>query len=466
MPLDSHQIKFMAYEALAGGARGLRYLSDSRLDSTDPVANLRSLTLRWLNAHLRQIEPWISGGAVVNRKQSQAGSQQLPTLAIPRGKLVLIQKSSHQEQLVAGGAPVGSFKFSDHSLSASENAYHLSESGMIPLSQGRAIVGNEIEVENCGALEAVVITNDPSVVNRMAESYLLGGQETIAQMHLGIAQQWLAIVRLIHEQLERIGQNNPAASGSINEANNALRQAEALVTGGSALTANRLMFVADQKLAVARMNILDVARQRFSSQTSSPLLTHVSLVPLHFELVSRIDPQAWQPNGLAGGDFENLEHMTSNSWENHRSSDPEVKTHVELTTTDAVDGSRSLLMKATSEYASNDAVDRTPLWIKSSPVPVKAGQLVRIHGWVKVAQPISGSLDGFMIIDSLGGPQLAERVNLTNGWQEFSIYRCALKDEDVRVTLALTGYGEALVDEVNIRVLDLSDIRQAQLPDQ
>ncbi len=463
MPLEASQMKFMAYEAIAGGARGLRFLSHSRLDAQNPVANLRSLSLRWLNAHLRQLEPWISGGAVVNRSQSTDRSQQLTTLATPSAKLILIQRTSQQEQLVAGGAAVSDFKFSDASLSASESAYHLAESGLISLDQGRGMVGNEITIQDCGDLEAVLVTHDPVVINRLAESYMLGGQDTIAELHLGIARQWLTIVGLINDQLTRLGRNRPAASGAINEANNALQQAQSLVNSGSAMTANRLMFQADQKLAAARMEILSAARSPFVSQTSSPLLTHISLVPLHFELVERIDPQAWQPNGLAGGDFENLEHMTSNQWENHRSGDESLRTLVELSSDSAVRGKQSLLLQVDSVAAEDALVDRTPLWIKSAPVTVKGGQLIRIHGWVRIDRPITGSLDGLMIIDSVGGPQMAERLSMTQGWQEFTIYRCPPDDTDVRITFAMTGIGSVLIDEVDLRAIDLQDaIRQAR----
>lgn len=458
MPLEATQIKYLAYEAIAGGARGLRFLSRSRLDAQNPVSNLRSLTLRWLNAHLQQLEPWISGGAVVSHRQPGNRGDQLTTLATPNAKLVLIQRGSQLEQLVAGSTPVSDFRFNEQSLGPSEGTYHLSESGMIPLDQGRRVAGNEITIQNCGSLEAVLVTQDPVVINRMADSYLLNGNESLAQMHLSIARQWMTIVGLINEQLTRLGQNSPTASGSINEANNALQQAQTLVNNGSAMTANRLMFVADQKLAAAQRDILSAARSPFASQTSSPLLTHISLVPMHFELVNRINPQAWQANGLAGGDFENLDHMTRNNWENHRTSDDALRTHVELSTNAAVRGQHSLQMtvQSVTGEAAGLLVDRTPLWIKSAPVSVKGGQLVRIHGWIKIDQAISGSLDGLMIIDSIGGPQMAERVLMTQGWQEFTIYRCAAQNTDVRVTFALTGLGTVSIDEVDIRVIDLT----------
>ncbi|MGI9518519.1 MAG: hypothetical protein ACR2NP_15800 [Pirellulaceae bacterium] len=465
LPVEAAQIKYLTYEAIAGGARGLRFLSYSRLDAADPVARLRSLTLRWLNAHLRQLEPWAAGGAVINRTQSNDRERQLTTLATSRARLILIQHATQLEQLVAGDSPLETFQFSDHSLSSSEGVFHLTESGVMPLDQGRVMAGNEMTIENCGPLEAVLVTQEPVVINRIAETYVQSGDQSQPQMHLEIVRQWMVVSQLIVEQLNRIGRTEPAASGAINEANNALRQAQALIDQGSAMTANELLCKAEQLLASARRTILSSAREPFVSSTSSPLLSHVSLVPLHFGLVNRIDPQGWQANGLAGGDFENLEHMTSNGWENHRANDERINTHVELATASNVDGERALLMdvQPSRPGADEPIVDRTPLWIRSGPVPVKAGQLVRIHGWIRVDQPIRGSLDGLMIMDSIGGNLTAERVNVTSGWQEFSMYRCPARDIDLQLTFALTGYGQVLIDEVQVRVLDLSEpVRQAR----
>lgn len=467
LPVEPAQLKFMAYEAIAGGARGMRFTSHDRLDSADPVARLRSLSLRWLNAHLAQLQPWICGGAVVKRTHSANRSQQLTTLSTDRSRLTLIQRTSQYETWVAGATPVSSFKFSDDSLTSSEQAYHLSENGLIPLDQGRVIAGHQMTVENCGPLEAIVITQEPMIINRLSESYAMIGTPSLAQMRLELVQQWLAMAQLINGQLGRLGHSQPRASGQINEANNALRQAQALIERGSAMSANRLLYTADQHLAFARHSVLSSARSQFSSTTSSPLLTHVSLVPIHFDLINKIRPEDWQPNGLAGGDFENLQQMTAQGWENHRANEQNFITHVELTMTAAVDGERALSMSVApgdTQLESDTLVDRTPLWIKSSKVPVKAGQFVRIHGWVKVPKIISGSHDGLMIIDSIGGSELAERIAVTSGWREFSVYRCPTQDTELQLTMALTGMGQALLDEFSVRVIDLPtpNVRQAR----
>lgn len=108
------------------------------------------------------------------------------------------------------------------------------------------------------------------------------------------------------------------------------------------------------------------------------------------------------------------------------------------------------------------SIDATPLWITSPKIPVRVGQLVRIHGWIQVPQVIRGNMDGLMISDSLGGEAMAERIPITSGWQEFTLYRSVPFETDFQLTLALTGFGTALLDEITIRTVDVPSLRQAR----
>ena len=65
-------------------------------------------------------------------------------------------------------------------------------------------------------------------------------------------------------------------------------------------------------------------------------------------------------------------------------------------------------------------------------------------------KPITGAQDGLLVYDSLAGMQLAERIPASRGWREFALYRAAPTDGDVSITFALTGMGEAHIDDVTI----------------
>ena len=83
---------------------------------------------------------------------------------------------------------------------------------------------------------------------------------------------------------------------------------------------------------------------------------------------------------------------------------------------------------------------------------------------VKVPKAFVCSQDGLRITDTLGGPAMAERVLVTNGWQEFALYRGVEKTGQLSVSFELTGIGTASIDEVTIRTIQLptEGIRQAK----
>jgi len=58
-----------------------------------------------------------------------------------------------------------------------------------------------------------------------------------------------------------------------------------------------------------------------------------------------------------------------------------------------------------------------------------------------------------LIVDSLSGEALADRIVKTDGWRQFALYRVAPQSGAMCVTFALTGLGEARLDDVAIEVL-------------
>ena len=93
------------------------------------------------------------------------------------------------------------------------------------------------------------------------------------------------------------------------------------------------------------------------------------------------------------------------------------------------------------------------MWLNSPPVPVEAGQLIRIQGWVLIRKPITGSVDGLLVSDSLGGECLAARIQHTKGWEPFTLYRIAPQSGAMTLTIALSGFGEACIDDVTVQPL-------------
>ena len=472
--LQPQQIKYGIYEAISGGARGLRFLSHDRLDSTDPLTKLRATTLQWAMKQVAQIEPWALGGALMGEIETSEPNVEVNAIKTNRSRLLLVQRSTNHEQYWAGDVPLRSINFLDNNGTSSDRVYQITEAGVLPISTNRKPTNTRIWIEDCPYATAVVLTQDALVLNRLnsvtnpAAGSGIGKNNSALELHSELTRQWLAIMQLIDGQLSRMNRKVPAASGALNTAVNEIRLAADMQAKNSPRIAIKHLNQADERIAFAVRELMTEPLGQFKSKTSSPLLLHASLVPLHWQLSDRLNQATWNPNSLTGGDFENLQHMLRYGWENQRSDDDTITTSVNLSKNAVVAGEFGLRMQAAPADGQpmSQILQTAPIWITSAKSPVKAGQMVRIHGWVNVPKTIVGSHDGLLITDSLGGIELAERVPVTTGWQEFTLYRGASTNGDISVTFSLTGYGEAMIDEVTIRTIDLKQapVRAAQKP--
>ena len=125
--------------------------------------------------------------------------------------------------------------------------------------------------------------------------------------------------------------------------------------------------------------------------------------------------------------------------------------------TAAHSGSGGLRLRAAlvDPKAKPGVVETPPLWITSAPVNIQRGDVFQIEGWVRTPGPIVGGVDGLLIVDTLSGEGMAQRItNTENKWVEFTIYRAAAYSGAMSVTFALSGLGEACIDDVSIQVIE------------
>ena len=86
----------------------------------------------------------------------------------------------------------------------------------------------------------------------------------------------------------------------------------------------------------------------------------------------------------------------------------------------------------------------------SPPIKFEPGTLVRVSGWMRVPQEITGSPDGALFYDDAGGEPLAVRTTSVPHWRQFHLYRRVPASGQISVTLALTGVGVAYFDDIRI----------------
>jgi hypothetical protein len=147
--------------------------------------------------------------------------------------------------------------------------------------------------------------------------------------------------------------------------------------------------------------------------------------------------------------------MLSAGWRYTMQSAPTVQTAVDVIPQAAHSGRFGVRMMVTPTDMKNPpaAIESPPILFTTPSVQVERGQIVCVHGWVQVPTAIAGSSDGLLVIDSLSGEPLADRIGRTKGWRQFALYRAATRSGPMCVTFALSGLGEAWLDDVEIQVI-------------
>ena len=200
----------------------------------------------------------------------------------------------------------------------------------------------------------------------------------------------------------------------------------------------------------------DAAVKGLASPVTSPAAVSFDTLPFHWRLVDRLAGCRFGPNRIAGGDFEDIDTMMRAGWRYIQHATPSVQTAVDLAPEAARSGRLGLRLAAAAVDPKNPpaVVETPPVLFTSPPVQVEAGQIVCVYGWVQVPAPITGSTDGLLIVDSLAGEALADRIGQTDGWRQFALYRVAPQSGPMCVTFALSGLGEARLDDVAIQVVE------------
>jgi hypothetical protein len=301
----------------------------------------------------------------------------------------------------------------------------------------------------------VLFAQDPTVVDAVSRRAAANGRG-IAQLERQLAGWKLQAVSQVVGSLA--GRLPPLTNvaGSLAEARRALDEADARLRAGDLqagwLGARRAM----RPLRALERAAWTAAMTGLGSPVVSPGTAAFSTLPWHWNLVDRLRQSQAGPNRLPGGDFEDMQLMLRAGWRHERHAVPGVATAADLVGEARHSGRWGMRLTARADDPENPPamIETPPIWLTTPAVPVQAGQIVWIHGWVYVPAPITGSVDGLMVIDSLGGADLAERIDKTEGWGEFTLLRAVDRSSPMTVTFALSGLGEARLDDIAIQVME------------
>jgi hypothetical protein len=480
--VPAEQLRLLVYTAVTAGSRGLVFLSDSRLDAADADARSRAASVELLNLELDLMEPWLAAGHFVTtvpglkkgadplgdltkrpQKESFGRGGPLPqtepeviasVLRTDRARLMVPVWTSRGAQCVSGQAAARGVSFVVPGVPESYRAYEILPGELKALELRRVTGGVHVTLEEFGLTALVLLTQDPLATGELV-SRARRMASRAAELQRQLAADKLARLEEVHP---RLASRNPVpqASAWLAAARRdlaacdgqwAARNYSACATSAQrAERALRLLERADWEAAVAPLR----------RPVASPAALAFRTLPWHYQLLDYLAASPPGPNLLPAGDFEDLSAVVQAGWRHFQHVVPGVCCQSNLARAAAHSGRFGLRLAAHPDDPTKSAllVETPPVWITSPAVPVARGALVQIQGWVRIPAPLTGSADGLMVLDSLTGEALADRFQATSGWVPFSLFRVAPASGAVSVTFALSGLGEAWVDDVTIRSIE------------
>lgn len=448
------QIALLARTALGAGSRGLLFVTESDLLDTDRDTSRRTMTLELVNLELSLLEPWIAAGTFQASIEAQGQDATGSVLRVTRSQLALPLWSSAGAQYVPGQPSVPTMAIVVPGVPESANVYEIGPGGLGSTKHQRITGGTQLTLERFGLWSSLVFAQDALLVSQLSGRAGEIGPRA-SRLYRDLATDKLRTAVEIQRELASIAVPDTETTTRLREAQEQLRLSDRHLAAREYQQAIQAARKSMRVVGILERRHWEAAVAELSSPVTSPGACSFAILPWHGKLGERIQASQYGQNQLVGGDFERLDLLLQSGWQHMEYVAEGCGTAADLVVEAMRSGKTGLRMTARPTDPKNPpaVVEIPPVWIVTPSVPVEAGQLVVVHGYANVPQPLSGSVDGLMIFDSISGEGLAERIGRTKGWRAFTLFRVAPRSGSLRVTFALTGLGEARIDDVSIRAL-------------
>ncbi len=452
--LQSEQIRLLLHTAVASGSRGLLFDSSSPLDATDATTRHRAAALELLNLELELIEPWLSSGHLVTTVRASDPEVVGAVLAIDRARLLIPIWVGPGAQLVPGQSTGKRVSFVVPGVPESNNAYLLTPGRLSPLKHKRVTGGVQVTLEEFSLSSRVLLTQEPLVISSLTKRAARIARRA-AELQRQLAAWKLHLVQEVDSQLLAAGAAAADQTGMLSASQQSLESCDRALASGDLAGAYANAQRAMRPLRAMQRRSWLAAVEALGSPVASPATVCFTTLPWHHRLIGRFSRSGPSENQVACGDLEDLQMMLRTGWQHFQHASETWETKAELSPVAARSGELGLRLvaRAADDKAQAGLVETPPVWITTPPVSLAAGTWIRIHAQVQVPEPITGSVDGLMIVDSITGEAMAERIGETTAWQPVTMYRVVPESGPVTVSFALSGMGEAWIDNVSIQVL-------------
>ena len=461
LAVDPESLRLAALAAVSAGVRGLLFTSTRRIDGDDHESTSRAAAAVAVNTMLRLLEPWGAAGRFSASAQASDPEVQAAVLEAARARMVVAWRSVQGAQIVArryhGDIPRNAQPLTVlvPGVPEAHQAWEVSPGGLKPVRHKRVTGGISLTLDSFRSHALILLSGDPAVTAHLQE-------RVRGLLPLELSASRALAQRVLADDAALLARVSPAALGTLPVAAMLAEAHRDLERGDAATGDPRTAIEAFERAGSIGGQVERLLWERgvvaTGSMVASPLSTSDATLAEHWRFIEALAATVPGSELLPGGGMDRIEDLAAAGWRHFALEQQQLRTAVAIDRSRPASGGGSLVLTVEPTNAEEQpvVVETPPLWVTTPPVSAPSGRLLEIQARVWVPRPVKGSVDGLLVFDSFGGPALAERVGVTPAWRRLVLYRIAPADTTtpLTVTFALTGMGEARIDDVSIKVLD------------
>lgn len=490
--LEPEQLRLQVYAALQAGCRGIGYWNTIPFEADGVGTEERRLAMARLNLELQLLEPLLATAGHPNQpfkfnmkpyrpgsdglrvrpsyhRLTMSGPEAADTPFAPEegpigqadavvmktdlGPLLIAVCYGDRAQFCPGQMAANDVKIVVPGVDQTAAAWLISPAGVEHLPDPRVTGGREVTLKKFDTTAAILFTSDANVIRRLS-NIAANMTPRAAEITLRLAKLKRERVAAVHLQLMEIATPVLDAPATLRSADRQIATAESAYSQQDYAGALRAADDALQQLRnLQRMHWID-AVDGFNSPLASPHAVCYSTLPDHYRLINKVGGSVMNPSDeadlLPSGSFED-ERSVAEEWRLVTRDSPRLFASGALLAKSPKEGRYSLQLVVRRKDALPIDATAGSVTLLSPTMPVRAGQVLHISGWVRVVgPPIAADADGATLHDNLLGPSAGLRWTKTEGWEQFEMLREVPEDGAYELTLALQGEGEVHFDDVRV----------------
>lgn len=446
-----HAMWLQTIRALERAPTALLFRSTRSLASGSELAGQRAMALSYVNRTVAMMAPWLAGASRSGPVELSGADYRGARLA-NRGTdvLLLSSRASRGSEVLAGDGET--LEVALPPGDASKTCWrltHFSAERITPETDAR---GTQLTIVSPDAAEILVISEDPAVGSQLSRS----AARFARQAGLDRWQLTSDAVRRTRDNWNTAAAarivDREASGDMIRAAARTLRNAEPRYRAGDIEGSLRMACRADAWALRSQWRLAEALMPPWPHPTSCPPVDcgALGVQTTWFPLMSE---EGWGRNRLTSGSLDSPELLRGGRWSfGHRLED-RAECTVSCVSRGAFSGQGALLARASplGNEGLPGGYEGTVIQIRSPSVRVRAGTAIRIDAMVRTLG-FGEPHQGLLVYDTIGGQQMGLLVRGKSQWTPVRLYRQALVDGELNVMFELIGAGEAIVDEVQLRV--------------